>query len=179
MIRSVLFLKLVFMVFFFSLFFILPVNHALAAWVVSLFENTLQSLVLLTIYLPIVAGMGGNAATQTLAVMVRGISRGEVDIKRVKKPLIREIKVGAINGIVVAIVAFWFNSNALLGFVVGVFIVLNLVIAAFFWNTCSCYNEITWKRSCNLCNNIYYHRNRCIRFLCVPGFSNFIFSLKN
>ncbi len=108
----------------------------LAAWVVSLFENTLQSLVLLAIYLPIVAGMGGNAATQTLAVMVRGISRGEVDIKRVKKPLIREIKAGAINGlingIVVAIVAFWFNSNALLGFVVGVSMVLNLVIAAFF-----------------------------------------------
>jgi len=108
----------------------------LAAWVVSLFENTIQSLVLLAIYLPIVAGMGGNAATQTLAVMVRGISRGQVDIKRIKKPLMREIKAGAINGfingILVAIVAFWFNSSAMLGVVVGISMIINLMIAAFF-----------------------------------------------
>ena len=108
----------------------------LAASVVSLFENTLSQLVLLAIYMPIIAGMGGNAATQTLAVMVRGIAIGEVDLKSSVKPILNEVGAGLINGLIngvlVAIVATLWNHSPLLGLVLGVAMVCNLVIAGFF-----------------------------------------------
>ncbi len=108
----------------------------LAASVVSLFENTLNEIVLLAIYMPIVAGMGGNAATQTLAVMVRGISVGEVSLKNGMKPILNEVGAGFINGLIngvlVAIVAILWNENPGLGFVIGTAMVCNLVIAGFF-----------------------------------------------
>lgn len=108
----------------------------LAASVVSLFENTLSQLVLLAIYMPIIAGMGGNAATQTLAVMVRGIAVGEVDLKSSVKPILNEVGAGLVNGLIngvlVAIVATLWNHSPLLGLVLGVAMVCNLVIAGFF-----------------------------------------------
>lgn len=108
----------------------------LAASVVSLFENTLSQLVLLAIYMPIIAGMGGNAATQTLAVMVRGIAVGAVDLKSSVKPILNEVGAGLINGLIngvlVAIVATLWNHSPLLGLVLGVAMVCNLVIAGFF-----------------------------------------------
>lgn len=108
----------------------------LAASVVSLFENTLSELVLLAIYMPIVAGMGGNAATQTLAVMVRGIAVGEVALKNSFEPIMNEIGAGMvngfINGVLVALVATFFNQSPMLGLVLGIAMVVNLVIAGFF-----------------------------------------------
>ncbi len=108
----------------------------LAASVVSLFEETLSAVVLLAIYMPIVAGMGGNAATQTLAVIVRGITVGEVNLKNGFKPIMNEVGAGFVNGIIngvlVAVVAVLWNHNPALGFVIGVAMVCNLVIAGFF-----------------------------------------------
>lgn len=108
----------------------------LAASVVSLFENTLNELVLLAIYMPIVAGMGGNAATQTLAVIVRGIAVGEVTLKNSLSPILNEVGAGfingSINGVLVALVATYWNQNPALGFVLAVAMVVNLVIAGFF-----------------------------------------------
>lgn len=108
----------------------------LAAWVVSLFENTINEFVLLAVYMPIVAGMGGNAATQTLAVMVRGIAMGEVDIHTIRKPLLREVGAGMLNGfivgVVVAFVASFINHSPLFGLVVAVSMVVNLIVAGFF-----------------------------------------------
>jgi magnesium transporter len=86
--------------------------------------------------MPIVAGMGGNAATQTLAVIVRGITVGEVNLKNGFKPIMNEVGAGFINGIIngvlVAIVAVLWNHNPALGFVIGIAMVCNLVIAGFF-----------------------------------------------
>jgi len=108
----------------------------LAALVVSLFQNTISKWVLLAVYMPIVAGMGGNAGTQTLAVMVRGLALREVEFKTAKKAIINEMKAGAINGvingIIVALAAVLFNKSPLLGLVLGVAMVVNLVIAGFF-----------------------------------------------
>lgn len=108
----------------------------LAASVVSLFENTLNELVLLAIYMPIVAGMGGNAATQTLAVIVRGITVGEVALKNSVKPILNEVGAGmvngAINGVLIALVATFWNESPMLGVVLGVAMVVNLIIAGFF-----------------------------------------------
>lgn len=108
----------------------------LAASVVSLFEDSLNKLVLLAIYMPIIAGMGGNAATQTLAVMVRGIAVGEVSLKNSFKPIMNEVGAGLINGLIngilVAIVAVLWNKSPLLGLVLGIAMVCNLLIAGFF-----------------------------------------------
>jgi magnesium transporter len=108
----------------------------LAASVVSLFENALSQLVVLAVYMPIVAGMGGNAATQTLAVMVRGIAVGEVRLKNSLKPIINEVGAGLVNGVIngaiVAVVAVFWNKSPLLGLVLAIAMVSNLIIAGFF-----------------------------------------------
>ncbi len=106
----------------------------MAGAVVSLFENTLSQLVILAMYLPIIAGMGGNAATQTLAVMVRGISIGEISFQNCLPALKREITAGIINGVIngilIGIVAIFWNQNPLLGLVLAVAMIVNLAIAA-------------------------------------------------
>lgn len=108
----------------------------LAAYIVSLFENTINTYVLLAVYMPIVAGMGGNAATQTLAVMVRAIAMGDVSLKHTKNALKKEATAGLINGFIVgcivALIASFLNHSPLFGLVVGFSMVVNLVIAGFF-----------------------------------------------
>ncbi|MBP6924410.1 MAG: magnesium transporter [Candidatus Pacebacteria bacterium] len=108
----------------------------LAAAVVSFFEDTLSQLVLLAVYMPIIAGMGGNAATQTLAVMVRGIAVGDVRLANSLKPIMTEVGAGLINGLIngvlVALIATLWNQSPLLGLVLGIAMVCNLIIAGFF-----------------------------------------------
>jgi len=108
----------------------------LAASVVGLFQGTISKWVLLAVYMPIVAGMGGNAATQTLAVVVRGLALREIELKTASQALINEIGAGAINGLIngliVAAVASLFNKSPLLGLVVGIAMIINLIIAGIF-----------------------------------------------
>lgn len=108
----------------------------LAALVVGLFQNTISSYVLLAVYMPIVAGMGGNAGTQTLAVVVRGIALNQIDLSTGKGFIIKELTAGLINGaiigLVVAAISVIFNQDAILGAIVGVSMIINLMIAGFF-----------------------------------------------
>ena len=108
----------------------------LAASVVSLFQETISAFVLLAVYMPIVAGMGGNAGTQTLAVVVRGLALKEIELKTGKRVIINEIIAGGINGIIngilVAAVAILWNKSPMLGLVIGLAMVINLIIAGFF-----------------------------------------------
>lgn len=108
----------------------------LAAWVISLFQDTIDKVLLLAVYMPVVAGMGGNAGTQTLAVMVRGIALKEINLKNCSRALINEILGGLLNGliigIIVALVGVFWNQSPLLGVVLGVSMVVNLIIAGFF-----------------------------------------------
>lgn len=108
----------------------------LAAAVVGLFETTLTQLVILAAYMPIVAGMGGNAATQTLAVMVRGIAMGEIRLHDALPVVYREVAAGVANGIligaIVFIVAWLWNGEPLLGVVVAVAMIFNLLVAGAF-----------------------------------------------
>jgi magnesium transporter len=111
----------------------------LAAGVVSSFADTLSKFILLAAYMPVVAGMGGNAGTQTLAIIVRGISLGEISFKNSFRFILNEIGAGFINGIIngciVALIAIFWNHNPLLGLVTGVAILSNLVVASFFGST--------------------------------------------
>jgi magnesium transporter len=87
----------------------------LAAFTVNLFQDTLSKFVLLAVYMPIVAGMGGNAATQTLAVMVRGISQRQIDRSTALRTLKNEMGAGfvngSINGVLVAAIVILLNHD--------------------------------------------------------------------
>ena len=62
----------------------------MAGAVVGAFENTLQAFTVLTVYMPIVAGMGGNASAQAMAVAVRGLATSNVDRRLIRRVLMRE-----------------------------------------------------------------------------------------
>jgi magnesium transporter len=111
----------------------------LAAAVVGLFEATIASVAVLAAYMPVVAGMGGNAGTQAMAVTVRGISLGQVSLSTGRRVILNEAIAGAVNGVItgalVAAIAIAFSLaefGVLLGAVIGVSMVANLVIAGFF-----------------------------------------------
>ncbi len=115
----------------------LAVNLAtafLAASVVALFEGTISQLTVLAIFMPIVAGMGGNAATQTLTVIVRGIALGELTWANARKALIKEVTVGVSNGLatglIAALVVALFRGDPVIGGLLGVAMLFNLLVAA-------------------------------------------------
>jgi len=111
----------------------------MVAGVVSLFQETISAFVLLAAYMPIVAGMGGNAGTQTLAVTVRGLTLKEIELKTGKKTILTEILAGGLNGsivgAIVAVIATLLNQNPLLGVAIGMSMVINLMIAGLFGST--------------------------------------------
>jgi magnesium transporter len=106
----------------------------LAASVVALFEGTISQLTVLAIFMPIVAGMGGNAATQTLTVIVRGIALGELTWSNARKALIKEVTVGVSNGLatglIAAAVVALFRGDPVIGALLGVAMLFNLMVAA-------------------------------------------------
>lgn len=108
----------------------------LAAGVVGFFEDTISKFTLLAVYMPIVAGMGGNAGTQALAVAVRGLVLKEVELRTSKQLILNEMTAGAINGLIngliVAAVATIFNQSPALGLVIGIAMIINLINAGFF-----------------------------------------------
>jgi magnesium transporter len=115
----------------------LAVNLAtafLAAFVVGLFEETIDKVVALAVFMPIVAGMGGNAATQTLTVVVRGIALGELSWENSRKALLKEAAVGIGNGVVLgllaAAMAWLMKGDLVLGGVLGLAMIINMFVAA-------------------------------------------------
>jgi len=117
-------------------FWWLVVNLAtafLAAAVVGLFQRTIEQLVALAVYMPIVAGMGGNASAQAMAVTVRGLALGRVDRALMRHVLLRELIVGlltgALIGLITSAVALAFHGDWKLGLVVGFSLIINHTLA--------------------------------------------------
>jgi magnesium transporter len=108
----------------------------LAAFTVGLFDKTISKNVLLAVYMPIVAGMGGNAATQTLAILVRGISLKQIDLQTAMPTLRREMGAALVNGIINGLIVFaivaTFNHNIGVATVLGIAMITNLLVASFF-----------------------------------------------
>jgi magnesium transporter len=105
----------------------------LAGWVVSLFENTIAKYAALAIFLPIIAGQGGNAGTQTLTIIVRSIALGELPEKQRRSILTKEIMVGLLNGLAIGLVVggvswLWRREFAL-GVITFAAMVLNMITA--------------------------------------------------
>jgi magnesium transporter len=105
----------------------------LAASIIRDFDSTVAKLSIISAYMTIIAGMGGNAATQALAVTVRRISLSDLSDKQAYNTVLKEFLVGMINGaangLIVFIVAFFYDSNPLLGLVLFLAMTGNLIIA--------------------------------------------------
>ncbi|HPF60866.1 MAG: magnesium transporter [Gemmatimonadetes bacterium] len=105
----------------------------LAAAVVFFFKGSIERIAVLAVWMPIIAGMGGNAGTQALAVTVRRLSLGQVPSARVGQVITKELLVGAVNGaaigIAVAGVAVLLGESWRLGMVVFLAMTLNLFVA--------------------------------------------------
>ena len=107
----------------------------MAAAVVGLFEGTIAKFTALAVLLPVVAGQSGNAGAQALAVTMRGLALREISIRQWACVKVKEVNVGLINGIVVAItsgigVYFWSGSVGLV-FVIAIFMLLAMVAAGY------------------------------------------------
>lgn len=105
----------------------------LAAWVIGQFEATLEQVVALAVLMPIVASMGGIAATQTSTLIIRGIALGQVG-GNVDRLFIKEVAVSLLNGLlwalVVGVVAWLWFDLVMIGVVIAAAMVINLVAAA-------------------------------------------------
>ena len=110
------------------------VTAFVAASVVALFEDTISQVTALAVFMPIVAGMGGNAATQTLTVIVRGLALGELSWVNARKALAKESVIGLGNGmalgIVAAAVAWLTKGDPMLGLLLGMAMLCNMFVAA-------------------------------------------------
>lgn len=108
----------------------------MAGSMIFLFKDTIDRLVLIAMYIPIVAGMGGNAAGQVFAVMLRGITLGTINFKNGAPAIWREVQTGLLNGLVigsiVALISIIWNHSAWLGLVVGLSMVGVHIVAGFF-----------------------------------------------
>jgi len=105
----------------------------LAASVVRGFDSTVAKLSIISAYMTVIAGMGGNAATQALAVTVRRISLNDLNDKQAYATVIKEFLVGLINGaangVIVFAVALFFDASPMLGVVLFLAMTGNLIIA--------------------------------------------------
>lgn len=108
----------------------------LASVVISWFDASIEKIVALAVLMPIVASMGGNAGTQTLAVAVRALARRELSRANTIRIIGKETLVGTLNGVAFALIigavaAFWFGSTPL-GLVIAAAMIVNLICAGFF-----------------------------------------------
>ncbi|RKD14446.1 magnesium transporter [Pelobium manganitolerans] len=105
----------------------------LASSVIRYFEPTVSKLVVLAGYMTIIAGMGGNAATQALAVTIRRITLSDLTDNQAYRTVLKELTVGlingAVNGLIVCVFAYFYDDNLLLGLVIFIAMTGNLLIA--------------------------------------------------
>ena len=108
----------------------------LASFTVNLFQSTIQQVVALYAVMTIISGMGGNAGTQTLSILVRALSRQELDKKEILHHLLKEIAVGVLDGAscgaVTAIVVFFMYHNGFLSLIVLLAMIGNMFVSAIF-----------------------------------------------
>lgn len=95
----------------------------LAAWVIGLFEGSIEKMVALAVLMPVVASMGGVAGSQTLTLVTRGIALDQIGRRNIWKLALHELTIGGLNGLfwagVVAIIAYYWFNDLMLGLVFG------------------------------------------------------------
>jgi len=108
---------------------------SVASSVISQFEDTIAAMVALAVLMPIVAGIGGNAGTQTLAVTVRALATNQLTASNTWRAVRRELSIAALNGttvaVVIALAVSLIFANVQLGIVIGLAMACNILIAGF------------------------------------------------
>ncbi len=106
-----------------------------AAFVINQFEGSLEKIIALSFFFPVIMAMGGNTGTQAATVVVRGLATGDVSLVNSSKRLWREMRVALINGLICGailsmIVGIWL-SNFMLGLTVGSALILIVISSGF------------------------------------------------
>lgn len=105
----------------------------LAGSVVSLFQGTIAKMAVLAVFLPVIAGQGGNAGLQSLAVVMRGLVMREISPNNVPMLLIKEAKIGIFNGLIIgfvtSLISWLWKGNPYLGLVIGLAMIVTLIVA--------------------------------------------------
>mgnify|MGYP006281209433 CR=1 FL=1 len=105
----------------------------MAAVVVGFYESTIEALPVLAVFMPVIAGQGGNSGSQTIAILVRSIAVGDIRPGQGFGALVKESWLGLVHGltiaIIVGIIAFFWKSNLLLAITVGAAMVLSMITA--------------------------------------------------
>lgn len=106
----------------------------LAASVVGVFENIIAQFTALAVLLPVVAGQSGNTGAQALAVIMRGLALREIRVRHWQRVLLKEVLVGALNGVAIALVTalgvlLWSHSGGL-ALIIGVAMVISMALAS-------------------------------------------------
>lgn len=113
--------------------FITLIGEFIAVNVGNHFGATLHAVPIIAIFMPLLAGLGGNIGTQSITLMVRGLSTGQVTLSSAVHHIIREMLVGlfigSIFGIMVALVTWGWRENIYLGLVVGLSMMINMTLA--------------------------------------------------
>ena len=110
------------------------ITALIASWVIGQFEGTIEKMVALAVLMPIVASMGGNAGTQTMTLVIRGLATDTIGAHNAWRVLRKEFSVGVLNGLLWAVVTgsvayFWYGDYQL-GIIVGVAMIINLIASA-------------------------------------------------
>tara|TARA_Y100000591_G_scaffold91152_1_gene77052 strand:+ start:3316 stop:4686 length:1371 start_codon:yes stop_codon:yes gene_type:complete len=111
------------------------VGGVIAATVIGVFENMLENIIILTAFIPVIIGMGGNIGTQSSTIIVRGMATGRIEIGNEWKILIKELKIGLILGLLYGFLLGMFaifkfvDTNPVIGLVVGLSICASMVLA--------------------------------------------------
>lgn len=113
--------------------FITLIGEFVAVKVGNHYESTLHAVPIIAIFMPLLAGLGGNIGTQSITLMVRGLSTGQVTLSSAFKHIFREmfigLFIGSIFGVMVALVTWGWRDNVYLGLVVGLSMLINMTMA--------------------------------------------------
>ena len=110
------------------------IGGVISGSVIGVYENTLEAIVMLAVFIPVIMDMGGNVGTQSSTIYVRGLATGEIEKEREWAYFFREVQIGAVMGLfcgmLIAIIALLWQGNPYLGLVVGISMFSTISIAA-------------------------------------------------
>lgn len=151
----------------------------LAAFTVKVFENTIAQVVALSATMSIVTGMGGNAGTQTVSIIIRNLAMGKVKFKEVGHLIIKEVTLGLINGAIIGLVTRSYSCIDLSKCVLRINNIFSndwkLNGFRLFWTSNTASITKTKNRSRSFIINIFNNSNRCIRIFPIFRTSKFVF----
>ena len=105
----------------------------LAAAIVAAFEDTIAKAAALAIFMPVVAGLGGNSGIQSITIVVRGMALGEIKTEDAMRVLMKEAVIGLVKGVIfgltIGLVAWAWQAEPWWGLVVGLALMLNMLVA--------------------------------------------------